>query len=206
MSTAATPAPAVDTATAATARTGAHIAYAAAAAWIALGVDSIARPRQVNARDTFWMLPFLLTMAAFVYLHRVQRGKSQLEQFSYFTVMISCCLVVMGNIGIQTGNELLSLLGFPAGAIVWAVGLILFGIGTIKAKLLPPYVGWLLIFLEPGSILCGLALSPFAPLLPRGAYSAGIEKGLVLAVLGFALQRLAQSDAAVKRHTSATVA
>ena len=178
----------------ANARKGSRIAFAAAIAWIVLGVDSIARPRQVNARDTFWMLPFILTMLAFMYLHRVQRGNSRLERVSYHAVMISCWLVLLGNIGIQTEQKSLSALGFPGGAILWTVGLILFGAGTIKAKVVPRYVGWVLIFLEPGSILCGLALSPIAPLLDRGAYSAGIEKGAAVAVLGFALQKLVRAS------------
>src|SRR4051812_46382074 len=47
--------------------------------------------------------------------------------------------------------------------------------------------------LEPGSILTGLALSPIAPLHDRGAYSAGIEKGLALALIAWELRSLVYS-------------
>jgi hypothetical protein len=169
---------------------GSRFAYAAAITWIALGVDSILRPFQVNARDTYWMLPFVLTMITFVYVHRVQRGDSRLERFSYYIVMLASSLVFLGSIGIQTNNKLLGSLGFPAGAILWTVGLIAFGVGTLRSKVLPSLAGWSLIVLEPLSILCGLALSPIAPLLERGAYSGAVEKGLVIALVGYALRRI----------------
>jgi hypothetical protein len=116
---------------------GFRFSMAAAMAWIVLGVDSVVRPIQDNRRDTFWMLPFVLTTVTFVYLHQVQSSRSKLERFSYYLVMVASVLAFVGNIGIQTGSRSLSALGFPGGAILWAVGLILFGIGTFKAKVLP---------------------------------------------------------------------
>jgi hypothetical protein len=56
----------------------------------------------------------------------------------------------------------------------------------------PRHVGVALSLLEPGSLLTGLALSPIAGLADRGAYSAGIEKALVLWLVARAL--LAQAS------------
>ena len=72
----------------------------------------------------------------------------------------------------------------------WMAGLIVFGIDTWIVKVLPWYVGPALILLESGALLTGLALAPVAPLHDRGAYSAGIEKGFVLAVVALALSQL----------------
>src|SRR4051794_32662417 len=171
--------------------TGSRFAFAAAITWIALGADSIVRPFQVNARDTFWMLPFALTMISFVYVHRVQRSDSKLERFSYYIVMFASSLVFLGNIGIQANNNFLGNLGFPAGAILWTVGLIAFGIGTLRSKVLPSLAGWALILLEPLSILCGVALSPIAPLLEHGVYSGAVEKGIFIALVGYGFRRVA---------------
>jgi hypothetical protein len=93
----------------------------------------------------------------------------------------------MGNVGLLSSQLILAAFSFPWGALLWTIGLIAFGVGTWKAKALPRYVGLALILLEPGSILTGLALSPIAPLHERGGYSAGVEKGLVLAFMAAGL-------------------
>jgi hypothetical protein len=171
------------------AKAGIGAAYAAAACWIALGLESIVRPEQENYRDWVWMLPFLLTMLTLYLVHVVQRGAGQnMERAGFYLVMIASTLTLLGNIGVATEQRTLALLGFPWGAALWMVGLIGFGVGTWQARVLPRYVAWTLILLEPGSILTGLLLSPIAPLHPRGGYSAGIEKGLCLAIIGMGLR------------------
>ena len=52
-----------------------------------------------------------------------------------------------------------------------------------------------IILLEPGSLLAGLALSPIALCTICAAYSAGVEKGLVLALLARGMKQLAQKGA-----------
>ncbi len=172
----------------------AWIAALAAACWIALGIDSIVRPQQVNYRDALWMLPFALTAVAFAYVHVAQRAKAQKwEPFAFHFLMIASVLVFLGNVGVLADQPLLAAFSFPWGAILWAVALIGFGIATWKVHVFPAYVGIAIALLEPGSILTGLLLSPIAPLHPRGAYSAGLEKGLVLAIVAVALRTLQRS-------------
>ena len=170
---------------------GSRFAFFAAVCWIALGIESIIRPQQENYRDLVWMIPFTLTAITFFFVHAVQRSESAVfERVSFYLVIIASALVFLGNIGVSVNEPLLAVLGFPWGAIIWTIGLILFGIATWKTKMLPVYVGLALILLEPGSILTGLALSPISPLHDRGGYSAGVEKGLALILIGFGLRSL----------------
>lgn len=173
------------------ASTGSRIAFSSAVCWIALGIESIVRPQQENYRDLVWMIPFTLTAITFFFVHVVQRSESAVfERVSFYLVISASSLTFLGNVGVLINQPILAALGFPWGAIIWMIGLIFFGIATWKAKMLPAYVGLSLILLEPGSILTGLALSPISPLHDRGGYSAGVEKGLALMLIGFGLRSL----------------
>jgi hypothetical protein len=109
--------------------------------------------------------------------------------------MTASALGFLGNTGVLTNQPLLASLGFPWGAILWMLGLVAYGIATLMAKVVPRYVAISIILLEPGSLLTGLALWPIAAIHDRGAYSAGIEKGLVLALLALGMKQLARKDA-----------
>src|SRR5262249_55723091 len=175
------------------ASTGSLVAWFAAVCWVALGVESIVRPEQENYRDIVWMLPFALTAVTFLFIHATQRAaqrseSGRLERVAFYLAMTASALAILGNVGLLTDYALLATLSFPWGALLWAGALIMFGVSTWKAKALPRYVGLALILLEPGSILTGLALSPIAPLHDRGAYTAGVEKGMALAVLAIGLR------------------
>jgi hypothetical protein len=162
--------------------------------WSAMGVESVLRPFQDNRRDTYWVLPFVLTVATFYYVHIIQRRRSRTETVGYIIVLIASALTLLGNIGLQFNLKALESLGFPGGAMVWLVGLVCFGIGTLMAGLLPKYAVWALILLEPSSILAALALSPVAPLLPRGAYSGNVGKGLAMGIVALALRKVVRHE------------
>jgi hypothetical protein len=137
------------------------------------------------------MIPFVLSAVAFFFVHAAQRAKApRWESTAFYFLMLASALVFLGNVGILTAQPLLATFSFPWGAILWACSLVGYGIATWKANLFPRYVGIAIVLLEPGSILTGLLLSQIAPLHPRGAYSAGIEKGLVLALVSIALRDL----------------
>jgi hypothetical protein len=179
------------------ARTGIFVAYTAAGCWIALGLESIIRPEQENYRDWLWLAPFLLTMLTFYFVHMVQSGVGQnMERAGFYFVMVASVLALLGNVGVSLEQRTLATLGFPWGAVLWTVGLIGFGLGTWQAKVLPRYVALTLILLEPLSILTGVLLAPVSPLHPRGGYSAGVEKGLCLALIGMGLRAVTLRDKA----------
>jgi hypothetical protein len=187
--------PQVKTGTTRDAELGFWCSAGAFVTWFGMGVESILRPFQDNRRETFWVLPFLLTFAAFCFLHRVQRGRSRTEAVGFILVIIASVLVLLGNIGLQLNIHTFDAMGFPGGAITWLIGLGCFGIGTIKARVVPPYAGWALILLEPGSILAAMALSPIAPLLERGAYSGNVGKGVAMGIVALGLRAVARREA-----------
>jgi hypothetical protein len=168
---------------------GAWSGWLSAIVWIGLGADSIARPMQDTRRDVFWWIPFALLVLLIIGVHSAQRARQlRSERYSFLAVMLAAGLVFLGNLGIVFDLRALSKLGFPGGAIIWTAGLIAYGAVTWRARVLPWYAALGLILWEPGSIVTGLLLSPIAPLLDRGAYSAGLEKGLATALIAFGLQ------------------
>ena len=171
------------------ARIGARFGWISTAAWIVLGMDSILRPVQDNRRDVFWWFPFAFMMLAIVAVHRVQRWRGlRVERYTYYSVMFASALALLGNLGLVFNMPLLAKLGFPAGGLLFMVGLAAFGIGTWRAKVLPRYAAMALILWEPGSIATGLLLAPISPLHERGTYSAGVWKGLAMGIVSMALQ------------------
>ena len=87
-------------------------------------------------------------------------------------------VTVLGNLGLVLNMPSLAKLGFPAGALLFMVGLAAFGIGTWRAKVLPRYAAVALMLWEPGSIATGLLLAPISPLHERGTYSDIYEAAL----------------------------
>lgn len=180
----------IETAVEREARLGALCGWISAIAWVAIGVDSIVRPIQDNRRELYWWIPFVFMIFEIVAVHRVQRGRGlRLERYTYYLVLFASALVLLGNLGLVFNLEALAALGFPGGALVWTVGLIAFGVGTWRARVLPCYAAVSLMLWEPGSIAAGLLLAPISPLRDRGSYSAGLWKGLAVALVALALQQ-----------------
>jgi hypothetical protein len=72
-----------------------------------------------NFRDVVWIIPFLLTTAAFVYLHLVQRSReAKVEAIGFYAVIIASLLAFLGNVGVQVDAPLLAKFGFPWGALL----------------------------------------------------------------------------------------
>ena len=93
------------------AKTGILAAYAAAGCWIALGLESIIRPEQENYRDWLWLVPFLLTMLTFYFVHLVQSGVGQnMERAGFYFVMVASVLALLGNLGVSLEQRTLSLI------------------------------------------------------------------------------------------------
>ena len=175
------------------ARRGAVWGWISAALWIALGLESIVRPEQDNRREIYWWFPYLFMMLTIIAVHRVQRPQhSRVERVSYWIVMIAWIAVLLGNLGLVFNLPALQPLGFPGGAIVAAAGLIVYGVATWKAKVLPWYAGLSFMLWEPGSIATGLLLAPIAPLHERGGYSAGVWKGLAIGVVAYGLHSVSK--------------
>lgn len=184
------------------ARRGCRFGVLAAVCWIALGVDSIVRPYQVNLRDGLLLIPWVFTAITFWYVHLVQRSAAgRVERTGHVLVQIASVLVFFGNVGLVTDQPVLAIFTVPWGALLWAAALVVFGIGTRKAAVLPGYAGVALMLLEPCSMLSGLALSPISPIHDRGAYSGALVKGFLVALVSAALMRAGKFRAEVSRST-----
>ena len=175
------------------ARRGARWGFISALLWILLGTESIVRPAQDNRREVYWWFPYLFMMLTIIAVHRVQRRQDlRVERVAYWIVMIAWIAVLFGNLGLVFNVPALLPLGFPGGAIVATVGLIVYGVATWRAKILPWYAGLSFMLWEPGSIATGLLLAPISPLHERGGYSAGVWKGFAIGVVGYGLHVLSK--------------
>ena len=173
---------------------GSRLGWLAAVCWVILGVESIVRPEQENYRDGLWMVPWVITAVTICYVHGVNRARpSGLEMLGFWVLIVSMALVFLGNLGLLIDAPMLAVLSFPFGALLWIVTMLVFGVATWKTKVLPWYVGLALILFEPLSIATGLALSPIAPLHDRGGYSAGVEKGVAIAVIAVGMRAFARA-------------
>lgn len=176
------------------AATASRIAFMAAILWAALGFDSLLRPYQDNHRDFAVLLPFTLTGIVLWFIGQIQSAiRNRLERIMFWALIVACCLTVLGGVGNVMHNAVLERLGFPAGPVLWTVGLVVYGIATWRMRVFPRYVAWTLILFEPASILTGVALSPIAPLRDSGSYTGGIEKAVAVLILGLAARHLATS-------------
>ena len=171
------------------ARRGALWGSISGALWVVLGIDSIVRPAQDNRREIFWWFPYLFMMLTIIAVHLVQRRREfRLERYCYWVVLAAWILVLFGNLGLVFKVPALLPLGFPGGAIVATLGLIVYGVATWRARVLPWYAGLSLMLWEPGSIAAGVLLARISPLRERGSYSAGIWKGFAIGVVAFGLR------------------
>lgn len=176
------------------AATVSRVAFTAAVLWAALGFDSLVRPYQDNRRDLVVLLPFALTGIVLWLLGQIQSlARDRLERATFWTLIVACCLTVLGGIGNVLHVAPLERLGFPTGPVLWTVGLIVYGVASWRIRVFPRYVAWTLILFEPASILTGVALSPIAPLHDSGSYTGGIEKAVAVLILGLAARQLAVS-------------
>lgn len=160
-------------------------------------MDSIIRPVQDNRRDVLWFLPFLSFVVGYLSLGAIQkRAKRRYERAAFYVLVLASVAVALGQLGIVLEIPALQRLGFPGGAIVWMLGQIAYGVATWRVHLFPRYVALALILWEPGSILTGVLLAPISPLRDRGAYSAGLEKGVGTLFLGIGLWIYSRRSAA----------
>ena len=123
-----------------------------------------------------------------------------MELWGFAALMIASGLVAVGNIGLIAGIPALEIFSAPWGILLWTVGLIFFGIGTIQAGVLPRYTGVVLMLLEPGSVLTGLALSPIAPIHDRGAYTGAVAKGIAMALIATAMHNATVRRTPLAQH------
>lgn len=172
-------------------RHAAAICTSAGVAWVALSLLSILTPEPARFLDILFVVPYALSLGGVLGLHAVHLDHaSRLERIGAWSSVIGMAVTLVGQVGIITDTDLLTRLVLPAGVVIWLLGLVLFGIAMVRARVLPAWVGIAIALSQPLAVLAGLVLSPISPLSSTGDYSGAIGHGLVWLALGSALRRL----------------
>lgn len=169
-------------------RPGELAAWLAGAGFLGLSIETLLVDGSHGYRDLIWTVPGVCTLIAFGAVHSAQRCQaSPFERSAYLVVQGGLIAGLVGNTARALDVDSLAWLGFPLGALLWFFGLVLFGIATLRARVVPRYVGRAILLLEPASIATGLALSPLLGLHDHGSYSGALPKAIVLALVARAL-------------------
>jgi hypothetical protein len=115
------------------------------------------------------------------------------ERTTFVVLIVTMLVVTLGSMGMITRTSSLQPLAFPWGVLVWMIAMVVYGIATWRTRLLPRSAALAFLFLEPGSILLGLALNPIVPIHDHGGYSGAVAKGFALAAMARGLRDVAQS-------------
>jgi hypothetical protein len=164
----------------------ARFAIATGIGWISAGLISLALREPHRFLDVLLVAPIALQLGAAVNLHALQRDHSgRLGQMGYRALLFGTPVVLLGQVGIIAGSDLLMKTALPVGMLVWVPGLLLFGVATARARLLPRWIGVGIALSQGLAVLVGLALSPISPLANTGTYTGALAHGVVW--LSFAL-------------------
>ena len=144
--------------------------------WLVLGLSAVFGYLQaIPGREdvVLFIVALLFTAAGLLGLHALQRGSYGLlglVGLSLALVAITCR--ILGAVAFLAGSTALEWISQPA-TLSMLVGLVLYGVAMLQARVLPRWYG--------------LALAVSMPVsLPLAAYGT-VLFGLILAVLGFAL-------------------
>jgi hypothetical protein len=124
--------------------------------------------------NVVYLCAALLMLVGLAGLHALQRrGYGLLGRVGFWTAAVASVGQVLGLLVYLTGSDVLNWLIFPVGFLVVPVGLVLYGIATLRAKMLPRLYGLGLIFVPPIAVVLG--------------DYGGVLFGLLWVVLGYAL-------------------
>jgi hypothetical protein len=167
----------------------AAVATGAGVAWVSLSLLSILTPDPARYLDVLFVVPFSLSLGAVLGVHAMQRDHAgRLERVGAWISITGMAATLIGQVGIIADLSGLTRTVLPAGVAVWLLGFALFGAGTVRARVLPPWVGVTIALSQPLAVVAGLALSPISPLSSTGSYSGAIAHGLIWLAVGSVLR------------------
>lgn len=144
-------------------RWGGLAAMASGAAFVADALLVVAGPdaRWTNA---VYMLAAILLLGGVYGLHAAQGGTGRLGTVGLIAAAAAAAGQVVGLLLFLAGSEALIWLVFPVGFLLVPLGLVLYGVATLRAGTLPRWCGWALVvvpvlavvFGDYGGILFGL--------------------------------------------------
>jgi hypothetical protein len=152
--------------------------------WVVLGLSAVLGFLQaIPGREDVVMLiiALLLTAAGLVGLHALQRNRYGLLGRAGFWITVLSLLARAVGAGVYlAGSSALAWISYPWGTIGMVVGLVTYGVATMRARMLSRWYGLALIVSMPLS-------------LPLGAYGTMLF-GLIMGVLGYALWSRRDAD------------
>ena len=149
-------------------------------AWLTISLLSLYHREPQDYLDAVMLAPLTLSIGAISAVYLAQREQlGRLGRASYpFAVGALVALAAGQSLHLADLETARNIVLIP-GVIGWIVSYILFGIATVRARVLPAWVGILIALSEPLTILSGVALSPIAPLSDFGGYSGAIAHALI---------------------------
>ena len=152
------------------------------ATWVVLGFSSLLGYLQaILGREdvVLFVVAHLFLAVGLVGFYALQKGSyGLLGQAGFYVVLAAVAARVLGAVVFLAGSSALQWISFP-GALVMLVGFVLYGIATLRARVLPRWYGLALI---------GSALPFVLPVsLPLAIYGITTLYGLILLVLGYVL-------------------
>ncbi|MGN9844800.1 hypothetical protein ACTMTI_42390 [Nonomuraea sp. H19] len=159
--------------------------------WVAMAAESFVAPPPQDYRDVLVLIPWTLYAIVLAGVGQAQRHRSgRLARAGLIGAIAGMALSAVGNVGIMLGNDGMVAVSFPIGPGLFSLGLLLFGIATVRARVLPWWAGTAMALSQPMAIAIGVALAWHVPLNPHGSYTGGLGHGIAVLLLGIALSRL----------------
>jgi hypothetical protein len=170
-------------------RVAARVSTIAGAAWVMLSALSLAMPDPSRLLDAFFVVPFVLTFAALLGLHARQRDEAgPPERIGTWIAGCGMAVALGGQVALIADAGGVTDVALVLGVMLWVTGLVVLGVATVRAGLLPRRVGVGLALAQPMAVVAGVALSPISPLANSGDYSGAIAHGIIWLMIGAALR------------------
>jgi hypothetical protein len=162
-------------------------------AWLTISLLTLYHREPKDYLDVVMLAPLALSVGAISAVYLAQREQlGRLGRAAYPFALVTLAGLLAGQslhlADLTTARDIV-LIPSMAG---WVVSYILFGIASVRARVLPAWVGITIALSEPLTVLAGIALSPIAPLSDFGGYSGAIAHALIwLAIANVLRERTA---------------
>ena len=164
------------------------IAAAASAAWVGQSLASLALPDPTAVLDVTMIVPVLLTVTG-IWLLKQQgaMGHGLLSRVVSAFAAVAALTVVPGQVSFASEWDGPGALLAIVVTVAFIGAIVLGGIGILRARVLPRWMGIALIAAQPLAILLGLIFSPISPLADHGDYTGALGHGIVWGLIAAAL-------------------
>ena len=150
--------------------------------WVVLGLSPVVGYLQaIPGREdvVLFVVAMLLTAVGLVGLHTLQKDSyGRLGRTGFYVALAAIAAHILAAVLYLAGNPAFQWLSFPVGILGMLIGFVLYGIATMRARVLPRWYGLTLAVSMPVSLGLGNLLA---------AYWSSLLFSLFFLVLGYAL-------------------